>query len=352
MKTHENFFVKNYFSKKFPLEYRIYMIFFFEALLISVLSATTNTLLGKGILGVVLQWAVIAVCIVMLFIPVEKRMAAQKPFLLFITFLYIPFLFFQTAGYYGTALLFSLLAIFMLSITFRGKARIAAVALNIAVFVGCCFIEFFNPGLIVPHATEADMLIDLVVALVLSTVGLAIMAVYISKAYVAEHERIKTLMNEDVLTGAYARRYLHEQLPREMSIAQRSGRPLSIVMFDLDFFKKINDTYGHSFGDEVLHAVAQAVMKQLRPYDILARYGGEEFVVVLPGTTHEKALKAAERLRLAAEACTFENGKKVTISLGVAQYHTDETFEQFIERADTYLYKAKEAGRNQSFGQA
>lgn len=343
---------RNYFGKDLPLEYRIYMIFFFEALFISILSATTNTLLGKGILGVTLQWAVIVLCIVVLFIPLKKRMAIQKPLLLFITFIYIPFLFFQTAGYNGTALLFSLLAIFLLAIIFKGKQRVLAIVLNILVFVACCVVEFLFPDLIVPHATEADKLIDLIVALVLSTGGLAIMTVYISNAYEAERERIKTLMNEDVLTGAFARRYLYEQLPREISIAQRTKRNLSILMFDLDFFKSINDTYGHSFGDEVLQTVSKAVAAELRPYDIFARYGGEEFVVVLPNTPFDEALLVAERLRKAAEALTYSNGATVTISIGATEYHPDESLDTFIERADKHLYEAKNAGRNRVFGEA
>lgn len=352
MSTIKQYFSRNYFSKDFPLEYRIYMIFFFEALFISILSATTNTLLGKGILGVVLQWLVIALCIVIVLISPERRMAILKPLLLFIAYLYIPFLFFQTAGYNGTALLFSLLAIFILAIIFKGTQRVFAIAINIIILVGCCVVEFFNPGLIVPHASEADKLIDLIVALVLATSGLAIMTVYISNAYEAERERIKTLMNEDALTGAYARRYLFEQLPREMSIAERTDRTLSLLIFDLDFFKKINDTYGHTFGDEVLVTVARAVSTNLRPYDIFARYGGEEFVVVLPNTPFNEALAVAERLRTAVEALRYDNGVTVTISIGATTYHPKETQEAFINRADEFLYIAKDTGRNQSFGEA
>lgn len=350
MKAVKDLFSRNYFSKEFPLEYRIYMIFFFEFLLISLLSATTNTLLEKGALGVTLQWIVNALCIAVLIIPVKVRMAIQKPLLIFVSFVYIPFLYFQTAGYDGTALLFAPLAIFLLAIIFKGRRRVVIIALNILVFIGCCLVEYFNPGIIVPHATAADKLIDLVVALTLSTSGLAIMAVYISNAFKEERDHIKALMNEDALTGAYARRYLFKQLPREIAIAQRSGKPLSILMFDLDYFKRINDTYGHSFGDEILQAVARAVSVKLRPYDIFSRYGGEEFIVVLPGTSFDEAFGIAERLRQAVESLDCGNGVKVSISLGAAEYRYDESHEMFIERVDQYLYEAKNTGRNRASG--
>lgn len=327
------------------------MIFFFEVLFISTLSATTNTLLGKGLLGVVLQWAVIALCVVVLFIPVKARMRIQNPLLLFIGFLYIPFLYFQTAGYDGTALLFSLLAIFLHAVVFKGKQRIAAILLNILVFVGCCVFQYLNPNLIVPHATELDKLVDLVVALVLSTGGIAILAVYVSNAYELERKKIATLLDQDVLTGIHNRRYLIDQLPREIKIAERTGRPLSVMMFDLDHFKNINDTYGHAFGDVVLKNVATAVASSIRSYDIFIRYGGEEFFVALHDTPYESAMKVADNIRGIVQALTFENSVTVTISIGLTQYRPHDTMDSMIERADQYLYQAKAEGRNRVAGQ-
>lgn len=151
----------------------------------------------------------------------------------------------------------------------------------------------------------------------------------------------------DALTGFYNRRQLEERIKQEASSARRQHRSLCAIMTDIDYFKKVNDTYGHSAGDLVLKTVSREIKNQLRDYDVAGRYGGEEFVILLPFTKIEEAKMVAERLRNAVESKKIELAGKqhinVTISLGVSEYKGEK---DFIENADKALYKAKESGRN------
>jgi two-component system cell cycle response regulator len=162
---------------------------------------------------------------------------------------------------------------------------------------------------------------------------------------------------KDGLTGAWNRKYLDERLASELSFVTRHpGALLAVVLADIDHFKKINDTYGHLVGDEVLKATANAMRGAIRTEDILARYGGEEFVVVARGVDVRSAMQLAERLRIVAERNQVEaEGTKIgrTISAGVATLECcgpDATIEQLLGLADERLYKAKESGRNRVVG--
>lgn len=161
--------------------------------------------------------------------------------------------------------------------------------------------------------------------------------------------KINELARVDPLTGLFNRRHLMEALDAARKRHARSRLPFSIVLADIDFFKRINDTHGHLQGDAVLRGVAAALQRTLREIDVCARYGGEEFMLVLEQTDVEQALACAERLRGIVQREAFEGfdaGFSVTVSLGVAQYGEGESLEQCIARADAALYRAKHEGRN------
>ena len=161
--------------------------------------------------------------------------------------------------------------------------------------------------------------------------------------------RIEELAIRDELTGLYNRRYLMDALEREKKRADRTGRLFSIIMLDIDHFKRVNDTYGHLQGDVVLKAVAKAVQAAYRVNDFCARYGGEEFMVVLEEVVPDGRVLCTERLRHAVESLKFPeiaDGFQVTVSLGYTQYQKMEAVAQTIARADAALYRAKSAGRN------
>ncbi len=150
----------------------------------------------------------------------------------------------------------------------------------------------------------------------------------------------------DKLTSLYNRNFFDKELQRKIWICRKNGNPASLVVVDIDLFKKINDNYGHLKGDEVLSKVASIIKEQIRDGDIAFRYGGEEFIVVLPGIGLDGALMVADRIRKAVENADFGLKRKVTVSCGVAEYNPGEKLEQFVDRADKALYKAKNNGRN------
>ena len=157
---------------------------------------------------------------------------------------------------------------------------------------------------------------------------------------------LKKLTDTDGLTGLYNRRYVFGTLDTLVGDKRASGKDISVIMLDLDNFKRINDTYGHPFGDRVLEKVGETITAQARSSDLAGRYGGEEFIVVLPGTDLEDGVIVAERIREGVRNIDFGvKGLIVTISGGVAQMK-DETTAELVDRADKLLYRAKKKGRN------
>lgn len=160
----------------------------------------------------------------------------------------------------------------------------------------------------------------------------------------------------DALTGFYNRRQLEERIKQEVSNAKRQHAPLCGIMTDIDFFKGVNDTYGHAVGDLVLKTIAKVIRGQLREYDIAGRYGGEEFSILLPFTKIEEAKMVAERLRKAIEEKVIDISKinpdseikeiSVTLSLGIYEMQESDNDEDLLKKADKALYEAKNTGRN------
>ena len=164
------------------------------------------------------------------------------------------------------------------------------------------------------------------------------------------HAEIERMAITDGLTGLFNHRNFQEKLTAEFRRLERFSAPLSLLLIDIDFFKKINDTYGHPAGDEVLREVARIIRETIRNVDIPARYGGEEFAALLPGTNHEGALKMAERLRetIAGKRFCIEGKElRMSVSIGAATSpHDAGTKEELVEKADKALYCAKRDGRN------
>ena len=163
------------------------------------------------------------------------------------------------------------------------------------------------------------------------------------------YKRIEELAELDELTGSFNRRCIMRMLDDEIARAHRSKTPCSIALIDLDWFKRINDAYGHPTGDEVLRAFAITVFANIRSIDRFGRYGGEEFLLVLPDTAGDDATRLLDRLRAIVadlDWSAFSPGMKVTISAGVAMLKPNETPDTFLARADSALYAAKARGRN------
>jgi diguanylate cyclase (GGDEF)-like protein len=160
------------------------------------------------------------------------------------------------------------------------------------------------------------------------------------------NEKLEYLASIDPLTEIANRRRLDELLEDEFQRAIRYGGELSLILFDIDHFKAVNDTRGHQVGDEVIAGVAMIAKEASRRSDSLGRWGGEEFLIIAPQTSNTGAVFFAEKLRLAIENTTFSEDVSVSASFGVASIRADESIQQVLKRADVSLYRAKELGRN------
>lgn len=161
-----------------------------------------------------------------------------------------------------------------------------------------------------------------------------------------KEEELYRLATTDLLTGLYNRRFMQDQLMQAKHMEERHSLPFSLLLLDVDNFKKLNDTYGHEMGDKVLKAVAEDIRKNLRKTDIPSRWGGEEFLILLENADLQEAVSVAERIRKEVESTPLEGHIKVTVSIGVASYSKDEDINSLIKRADEALYRAKASGKN------
>ncbi|MBN9307988.1 GGDEF domain-containing protein [Devosia sp.] len=167
-------------------------------------------------------------------------------------------------------------------------------------------------------------------------------------ANMALREKLRNQALRDPLTGLYNRRYMEDCLQRFVRLAERENREVSLVMVDLDHFKRLNDEHGHAFGDQVLRDAALALTSSLRETDIVCRFGGEELVIILPDCPLDRAADKAEVLRVRIEELTNTHGAEITASFGVASLpNTSQNVGDLLSAADQALYKAKQSGRNQ-----
>lgn len=188
---------------------------------------------------------------------------------------------------------------------------------------------------------------------IVSTLGVGLIVVsivYLNKIIfpkiIRMEHKLEKLALTDSLTGIYNRAKYDEIIADEIKRTRRYDKFLSMIIFDIDHFKKINDTYGHLTGDDVLKAIAQLTKENIRETDYLIRWGGEEFMIILPETALERAEILAERVKHAIDCHTFRKAGRVRISIGVTQFKEIESAEYFIKRTDEALYKAKMKGRD------
>ncbi|TPG14670.1 sensor domain-containing diguanylate cyclase [Sphingomonas koreensis] len=196
----------------------------------------------------------------------------------------------------------------------------------------------YNLGSLCAIDTRARVFSDAQIALLCDFGALAV-----------EELELRTIARRDFVTGAMTRRAFAAGVGREIDRFTRHGRPSSLVVFDIDHFKAINDRFGHQVGDEVLKAMAQACATGLRPGDLFGRVGGEEFAVCLPDTDLPTALARAEQLRARVNRMVVRNADfpRVTASFGVATLGESETYAEWFDRADAAMYDAKRNGRDQ-----
>jgi len=163
-----------------------------------------------------------------------------------------------------------------------------------------------------------------------------------------QNELLSKIALKDSLTNLYNRHYLEQEIIRYFNIANTAQEPLSLIIFDLDNFKIVNDVFGHNYGDEVLKTVALTTLNQLRPTDIAVRWGGEEFLIICPNSDINSTNSLAETVRLAVKQAFSNQTAKVTISLGVTDFNQSDSLVTWLRRADYALGQAKKTGKNKT----
>lgn len=159
-------------------------------------------------------------------------------------------------------------------------------------------------------------------------------------------DRLVELATTDALTGLYNRGYGSQLLNRELARAERSGQPLSFILMDVDYFKSINDQFGHAIGDQVLIEISKTLQGRIRDVDMAARWGGEEFVIILPDTPLAGAEKVAQQLQTGIRSLTKPDSNHLSMSMGVTEYRANESVSKLLKRADRLMYRAKNTGRD------
>lgn len=175
---------------------------------------------------------------------------------------------------------------------------------------------------------------------------LVFIIVYLIKRYVKDN--LEYLVNYDEMTKVYNRRYFNDYLGQELLKVERYDRGISLIIYDIDYFKRVNDQFGHDVGDSVLKELSRLVQANIRKSDILCRIGGEEFAIITPETNGNQAFVLSEKIRTVVENHNFQYVGKISVSLGVTQFVQGDDLDSFYKRADIGLYKAKNEGRNKS----
>jgi diguanylate cyclase (GGDEF)-like protein len=203
-------------------------------------------------------------------------------------------------------------------------------------------------SLLVFHAVRADILLVCLGAGGITSLLTAFTVRYMVIRMRMHQQRLERFATVDELTGSPNRRVFRERLESEVDRCSRLGTRLCVVFVDIDFFKRINDDYGHQVGDSVLKEIYARLEESLRPYDFVGRFGGDEFIMALPGTDAEGGVAVAERLRESVLTGPAGKLRGVTISLGVAQLEQGMTADMLLSNADVALYRAKNTGRNRT----
>ena len=224
------------------------------------------------------------------------------------------------------------------------------ILMNLIVLWGLYGLEYHNEELIVHYPTELSRMTDSVVFLTIICLALYFVMNWMMNEYNRKigklkqtREQLSFLSMTDTLSGLYNRRHVMTVLKKEV----RQVRELSLIMIDIDHFKRINDTYGHSVGDEVIVGIAQCLRSNLRGTDVIGRIGGEEFLVVFRNNDVDIAMRVAEKLRYLAEQIEWSKIEgPVTISAGVYMNRAGDSVNDLLEKVDVALYQAKNRGRN------
>ena len=280
---------------------------------------------------------------------------------IFLIFMFLPALWvFNGGSSSGTAYVVTLLDSFIVVLATGEEARlrervIAGISMGALVVVVCLmlWLEYERPDLVYSYRSRSVRYLDMAVSMVIAVTGNFL----ILRTYVSQHQRdlarirkysetLEVLAQTDAMTGLLNHAHGIARLETEISKAHRYGRRLSIVMLDLDWFKSVNDEFGHQAGDEVIIRFSDGLRRCSRVFDVPIRYGGEEFILILPETGLEAARVVGERIRSYLLGSASWVPRRITVSGGIVECAEGDTADSMVKRADDLLYRAKHTGRD------
>ncbi len=339
---------------KYSLQHRIFNGFSLIGFFLSITSTIGNYVLNLPLIVSAITFFMTVMFMLFYYLARVKNIydITSKITVFILVFLFSPSIWITNGGSYGGSQYYLIFfGLVISSLTFGTERKFYIFSL-IIILMSLIVFEYYYPEKIIGYIDRDSRYIDVFMSIVFSTVGTWGLFTIFTNNYFQEHQKVveyskkmEELAIKDGLTDLFNHRYILNRLDDEIVKSFRYGRDLSIAMVDIDFFKKVNDNYGHQFGDIVLRKVADEIKNTLRNTDLVGRYGGEEFLIIAPETTLEQAKIFCERIRKTIEEIEFEDNIKVTVSLGLATWK-DCSLNEFIEKADKNLYCAKQTGRN------
>lgn len=351
------FWLKEQFTseKGFSLEEKTFFLVTISGILMSTVGLIGNISLGLSFLSLIVPSINILIdwiCLIY-FRKTRKWKIPSLIVIMYAIFVLFPVLWFSTGGATGSTMPFVVLMGIFIVIAFNGKFRTVILIITIAMYMAFSLLELYYPDICIPYPSRDAHYIDLTVGMFLSYC----VSVYLAYQVLGDYEKSKKKAEElvyqleyssitDSLTGIYNRRYLTSCLNDEMRKSFDDGSNLVLCIFDIDFFKRINDSFGHNFGDKVLIDLSNCVKDSLSDNEIFGRYGGEEFLIIFQNCKLDSAVAKLEIIYENLGRMQWDNNISLTISSGLSVYYKGVSFSNFLEIADTNLYKAKENGRN------
>ncbi len=355
------YLLKNYFPEDGSLKLRYSGTLFLTGGILSTVGFILGIASSMPFVLNLPNLIVMLLCFTLPIVSAKKKTLAPAIFTVYFTaYLYFPFIYFSNNGFNGSAPYYFFMMFLYFSFYFEGRRLFINIAL-LLIFYGLVIgFSFVHPELVVPYPDDLTQVIDELVGFISMAIVISAGASMAYKGYAMERElaqqraddlaeknrQLNQALITDHLTHTFSRQYFFEQYEKEYELSQRRGVPFSVMMIDIDFFKKVNDSYGHLAGDEILIMVAKAIRTSIGMHDIVARYGGEEFIVLFSHRSSDSASITAERIRANIAGLSYRDIGGVTVSIGVSTNRKDLTKDDLIEEADNLMYEAKRQGRN------
>ena len=352
-------YLNSLFGEDLPLKERYFNFAALGGIFASILASIASLISHVGPIGM----SICAVCVlffVVIFVAfriTHRLTACIIACLIGLNIIILPALYFTVGGIYSGMPLYFVMGLVFTVLMLDTKPMLILLPIESVWYALVFYISYLHPEISsnifdMKDRIYLDQAMDFFIVGISTAILVKILAIYFEYQQNRTNDLLKQLEElsvKDPLSGAYNRRFLLKYIESGIAKHKETRAPISIIMFDVDHLRKINEDFGHTVGDEVIKGFAKIMIDSCRNYDVIARYGGEEFVLVMPGASEETAYARAEQIRKIVAGTEFAEGldRPVTVSGGVASYNlTMHSVEDFISAADVHLTAAKDNGRN------